>query len=63
MSLWRQLFYVEGIKRTSSRDLKNSSKLKNACGNDDGEVVFGKGWPLLTRDWDKDFFREEKIFD
>jgi hypothetical protein len=32
------------------------------CGNDDGEVVFGKGWPFLPRNWDMDILhRREDI--
>jgi hypothetical protein len=58
------------MKRSSARDLKNSSKIKIAhcgnddgevvCGNDDGEVVCGKGWPLLLRNWDKDILQREE---
>jgi hypothetical protein len=54
-----QLFNVQGMKRSSARDLKNSSEVKKCCRNDDREVAFGKVLPFLTGI--RKFFREKRI--
>jgi hypothetical protein len=56
--LMEQLFYVQGMKRSSARAHKKTLlKSKGPCGNDDG-VVFWQRMGSIK--WDKDILQREE---